>query len=58
MEMFWYIVAVVVGGVLLATGLIMTWYWLVGIGLVVLPLAAVWGMVSSGPGSRHNPYHH
>ena len=58
MELFWYMVGVVVAGALFALGLIMLWYWLVFVALVAIPLVAVWGMVSSGPGSPHNPYHH
>jgi hypothetical protein len=58
METFWYIVGVAICGILLAAGLIMTWSWLVFIGLVALPAMAVWGMVSSGPGTKYNPYHH
>jgi hypothetical protein len=58
MELFWYIVGVSICAALLAFGLIMGWFWLVTIGFFVLPAVAVWGMVSSGPGSRHNPYHH
>ena len=58
MEVLWYIVGVTVCGILLAVGIIMGWYWLVLVGFLALPAAAVWGMVSSGPGSRHNPYHH
>ncbi len=58
MQLFWYMVGVVVTSVLLGAGLILTWYWLIAIGLVVLPLVALWGMVSSGPGSPYNPYHH
>jgi hypothetical protein len=58
--LIWWIVGVIVSGALFALGIIMLWYWLVFISLVVLPLVAVWGMVSSGPGSPYNPYpeHH
>lgn len=58
MSLIWYLIGIVVSALLLAAGLIMTWYWLVFIGFVVLPSVAVWGMVSSGPGSKYNPYHH
>ncbi|HVA26242.1 MAG TPA: hypothetical protein VMW62_17845 [Chloroflexota bacterium] len=57
MSLFWYVVGIVVSAALLAIGFIMTWHWLVFIGFVTLPLAAVWGMVTSGPGSKYNPYH-
>ncbi len=58
MDLFWYVVGVCVSGAALAAGLIFGWYWLIGIGLIALPLIALWGMVSSGPGSPYNPYHH
>ena len=58
MSLFWYIVGILLAGSLLAVGLIMVWYWLVAIAFFVLPAVAVWGIVSSGPGSRWNPYHH
>jgi len=56
--MLWYMVGIVISGALFALGLILTWYWLVAIGIILLPAVAVWGMVSSGPGSPYNPYHH
>jgi hypothetical protein len=42
----------------LALGIIFTMGWLVLIGFAVLPAVSIWGMVSSGPGSKYNPYHH
>ena len=36
MELFWYMVGVVVAGALFALGLIMLWYWLVFVALVDL----------------------
>ncbi|MBV9119793.1 MAG: hypothetical protein JOZ39_03715 [Chloroflexi bacterium] len=54
---FWHIVTIVISAVLLATGLIMGWYWLVGIGFLLLPVSLIWGLVATGPGSSHNPYH-
>ena len=53
----WHVIGIAIAGALLATGLIMSWYWLVGIGLLIVPIAAVWGLIASGPGSSHNPYH-
>ncbi|HLG73213.1 MAG TPA: hypothetical protein VK009_22555 [Chloroflexota bacterium] len=58
MELFWYIVGIMVFAAVFAVGIIFTAGWLIAIGLVLLPLTAVWGMVSSGPGSKYNPYHH
>lgn len=58
MELFWYMLGIIVFGALLAAGIIFTAYWLIAIGFMLLPATAVWGMVSSGPGSKYNPYHH
>lgn len=56
--LLWYMVGIVIFGCLFALGLIMVWGWLVAITLVGLPAMAVWGIISSGPGSPFNPYHH
>jgi hypothetical protein len=56
--LFWYLIGIVISGCLLALGIIMTWGWLVGIGLVALPAISTWGIISSGPGSPFNPYRH
>lgn len=53
-----YLVGIIVFAALLAVGIIFTAYWLIFLGFVLLPAGAVWGMVSSGPGSKYNPYHH
>ena len=58
MELFWYMAGIVVAACLFAGGLIMGWFWMTGLSLFLIPLVAVWGIVSSGPGSAHNPYHH
>jgi len=53
---FWHAASIVICAILLAVGIIMTWYWLVTIGFVLLPVALIWGFVATGPGSKHNPY--
>lgn len=53
----WHVISIALAGILLGAGLIMTWYWLVAIGFLFVPIAAIWGLVASGPGSSHNPYH-
>ena len=56
--LFWYMVGIVLSGCLLALGIIMIWGWLIIISLFALPAIAVWGIISSGPGSSFNPYQH
>jgi hypothetical protein len=56
MELFWYMLGVAISGSLFAVGLILGWYWLTGVGLIIVPAIAIWGITSSGPGSPHNPY--
>jgi hypothetical protein len=58
MELLWYIIGIIVFASLFAVGIIFTAGWIIALGLVLLPATAVWGMVSSGPGSKYNPYHH
>lgn len=53
----WHIIGISLAGILLGAGLILSWSWLVAIGLVLLPVAAIWGLVATGPGSSYNPYH-
>ncbi|HEX6510759.1 MAG TPA: hypothetical protein VF157_00545 [Chloroflexota bacterium] len=58
MSLLWYVLGIVVFSAIFAGGLITHLYVLVGIGIVILPAVAVWGIVSSGPGSPFNPYPH
>ncbi len=58
MSLLWYIVGIAFFAAALACGIIFTMGWLVFVGFAALPAVAVWGMVTSGPGSKYNPYHH
>jgi hypothetical protein len=53
---FWHILSIAICGALLAFAFIMGWFWLAGIALIAIPIAAIWGFVATGPGSSHNPY--
>jgi len=48
--------SIVLCGILFGAGLIFAASWLVTIGIVGLPVALIWGLVATGPGSSHNPY--
>lgn len=58
MELFWYMLGIVVFASALALGIIFTMGWLIFVAFAIFPAVAVWGIVSSGPGSKFNPYHH
>ncbi len=40
----WLLVGIVLAAVVFGVGVILTQGWLIGVGLVVIPLIAVWGL--------------
>ena len=55
---FWHVFGISLSAILLGAGLIFAWYWLIAVGMILLPTAAVWGLIAAGPGSAANPYKH
>jgi hypothetical protein len=55
---FWHVVTIVLAAAVIMVGIINMMFWLVAVGFVLLPIAAVWGLVATGPGSPYNPYEH